>query len=364
MTTLQSLKIPIPGNSNVCSCVFASGITLLSLMMLMGLLCRTFFYRLSRLRVNRRFANSSVGRPLLLPIVAQTLLRVRQGRGAELVAVALPERTCRRQGAHPLWRSIPPLPEIGPRLRFGSCWRTIMIGISWWLRLEFLCATFGSRCAEKWISSKGISAVGRGRVKNAVELCGMAERVFVLMDSDRTSVGGEEDTPQRQIRTLAHTRPNVLPFILAKREIENYIPAVVWEDVVEQHRSLSLYTKYEKDVERANKLRAWKRLSDAEKDVADLETFFSDAKAHVSKLCDPLLVPTAVRPRRGKTGRENGGGGPVGHLTHRPRRSQLSASIKPMLKPYRSRAARGGRGAGATKAGRKGGFPQRKEDTP
>jgi hypothetical protein len=214
------------------------------------------------------------------------------GPRAELVAVALPERTCRRQGAHPLW-------EIDPST--AGDWaeaplRLLLENDNDWNIVVASARVYARPLAVDALKNGSLQRDqrgGKGEVKNAVERCGMAERVFVLMDSDRTSVGGEEDTPQRQIRTLALTRPNVLPFILAKREVENYIPAVVWEHVVEQHRSQS-YTKYEKDVERANKLRAWKRLSDAEKDVADLETFFSDAKAHVSKLCDPLLVPTAA----------------------------------------------------------------------
>lgn len=121
------------------------------------------------------------------------------------------------------------------------------------------------------------------------------------MDSDRVTVDGLEEKEQQTIRELVNDRPNVLPFILAKREVENYIPAVVWEDAVERRRTQS-HTKYETDAEWAKKLRVWNKLSDAEKDVADLETHFPGAKHYVPKLCDSALVPNAatLESRAGK----------------------------------------------------------------
>jgi hypothetical protein len=124
---------------------------------------------------------------------------------------------------------------------------------------------------------------GKGEIKNAVSVCEPPERIFILMDSDRTAPEGPEDRPQQKIRELAQSRPNILPFILAKREIENYLPATVWQDAVARRNT----------PERVRKLRKWQRLPEPDKDVIDLEEYFSDAKQHAAKLADTTLIPDA-----------------------------------------------------------------------
>ncbi len=223
-----------------------------------------------------------------------------QGPRAELVAVALPERACRRDGAYPVW-------EID-RATAGA-WseaplRLLLENDNDWQLVEAAARVYERPGAVHALKNGFLQRDQRGgksEVRKSVESCLPAERVFVLMDSDRITVGGPEDREQQAIRELVKTRPNALPFILAKREVENYIPESIWRDFVEQKRTRS-HTKYVTDVEWANKLRTWTRLPDAEKDVADLETHFSGAKQQVSKLCDPVLVPDAatLESRAGK----------------------------------------------------------------
>lgn len=71
------------------------------------------------------------------------------------------------------------------------------------------------------------------------------------------------------------------PFILAKREVENYLPQQIWEQVP-------------RSPDRVRSLRRWKRLSEIEKDFIDLEAYFGKiAKSQSAKLGDPQLLPDA-----------------------------------------------------------------------
>jgi hypothetical protein len=223
-----------------------------------------------------------------------------QGPRAELVPIALSERSCRQEGAHPVW-------EID-RATAGA-WseaplRLLLENDNDWQLVEAAARVY-DRPRSVDALNKGFlkrdQRGGKGEVRKSVESCLSAERVFVLIDSDRTHVGGQEDREQQAIRKLAKTRPNIFPFILAKREVENYIPETVWRDAVEKRRTQS-HTKYLEDKEWAKRLRTWSALSDIEKDFTDMEKYFPEAKQQVAKLCDPVLVPdvATLESRSGK----------------------------------------------------------------
>lgn len=213
------------------------------------------------------------------------------GPRAELVHVALPERTCRREGDNPVW-------EIDPAT--AGDWseaplRLLLENDNDWHLVEAAARVYGRPTvpeAQKRGFLRRDQRGGKTEVRKAVERCDLAERVFVLMDSDRDTVAGPEDKPQRDIRHAAKTRPNVKPFILRKREVENYLPEVVWRAAVEEKRTCS-HKKYTTDVEWASRLRSWRQLPEADKDIVDLETVFPDAKDHIEKFGDPTLIPDA-----------------------------------------------------------------------
>jgi hypothetical protein len=214
-----------------------------------------------------------------------------RGPRAELVPVAARARACRREGEHPVW-------EIDAST--AGVWseaplRLLLENDSDWNLVEAAARVYGRPRVTIALENKYLLRDQRGgkdEVLKAVRICRQEERVFVFMDSDRKAVGGPEDRSQHKIRRLVRKRPNVFPFILAKREVENYVPDSVW-----QHCTLGGPS------ERRKKHRAWRRLSDAEKDFVDMEAYFPDAKKHVPKLCDGTLVPNALtlESRAGKT---------------------------------------------------------------
>jgi hypothetical protein len=204
------------------------------------------------------------------------------GPRAELVPIAVKEHTCRRDGEHPVWEidastagawSEAPLRLL---LENDSDWNLVVAAARVYRRPKVVLAE-GKKFLQP--DQRG----GKTEVKKAVQSCRREERVFVMIDSDREIVDGPEAKCQRDIRDLVKERPNVFPFILTKREVENYIPDPVWRHSVVGGNP-----------QRVSKHRAWRKLSDAEKDIVDMETYFSDAKKHVPKLCDPDLVPDAA----------------------------------------------------------------------
>jgi hypothetical protein len=204
------------------------------------------------------------------------------GPRAELVSIAVKERTCRRDGEYPVWEidastagswSEAPLRLL---LENDGDWHLVEAAARVYSRPKVISAM------EKKFLHKDQRG-GKDEVMNAVKSCRREERVFVFMDSDRKTVDGPEDNTQRKVRRLARRRPNVLPFIMAKREIENYIPDSVWRHSTEGANEAKV-----------KKHRAWRRLSDSEKDFVDMETYFPDAMKHVPKLCDARLVPDAA----------------------------------------------------------------------
>lgn len=131
---------------------------------------------------------------------------------------------------------------------------------------------------------------GKGNVARAVEAAARSDRMFVLMDSDRTALMDVcradldklMDKAQRKVKDLCKKSPNVYPFILNKREVENYLPrAILQAGCVAP--------------ERRRQFRAWDRLPAEEKDVLDMAEHFGDAPkkrwlmARIVALKDPVF---------------------------------------------------------------------------
>lgn len=214
------------------------------------------------------------------------------GPRAELVPITTDDRTCRRDGDGPVWELDPA--TVGEWSEAPL--RVLLENDDDWHLVEAAARVYER---PKVVEAKRNDFLrtdqrgGKGEVKNAVESCGPSERIFVFMDSDRMSPEGDEDKPQRKIRELARERPHILPFILAKREVENYFPQELWERMVAENRS----------DERVRSLRTWKRLPDADKDYVDLEKVFGRiAKMQSAMLADPQLLPdaAALESRAGK----------------------------------------------------------------
>lgn len=214
------------------------------------------------------------------------------GPRAELVPITVAERACRTVNGHPIW-------EIDPETVGDWCempLRVLLENDADWQLVAVAARVYGRSKVEEARRSRFLQLDqrgGKGEIKNAVAVCEPPERVFILMDSDRVVTDGPEERTQQKIRDLAQLQPNVLPFILAKRELENYLPAAVWQDAVARRRT----------PERVRKLREWQRLSDSDKDVIDLEQYFADAKQQTAKFADVALIPDAetLETRAGTT---------------------------------------------------------------
>lgn len=214
------------------------------------------------------------------------------GPRAELVAVTTADRACQRDGQHPVW-------EIDPAT--AGDWaeaplRLLVENDNDWVLVACAARVYrrpAALTAEQTRSLLKDQRGGKDEVAKAVERSNPSERVFVLMDSDRESGAGPEGPTQIKVRTLAQTRPHVLPFILRKREAENYVPYEVWSSAAPKG---SYYRDRDQDrwaQDRVRARRRWERLSDEEKDHVDMETIFGDAKKQVQKLLDPDLIPDA-----------------------------------------------------------------------
>lgn len=216
-----------------------------------------------------------------------------RGRGihAELVPIALDSRICRSNGTHPVWQLDPS--TIGDWSEAPL--RVLLENDHDWILVEVAMRVYERprlRHAMARDHLRRDQRGGKGEVKKAIETCRPIERIFVLMDSDKVSLNSAEGAEQQEIRTLATTRPNIHVFILAKREVENYLPESVWSSTTGRPWPGSA-PKQDDLIARRKILRRWQRLSDEEKDFLDLETYFPDAKKHVDKLQDAMLVPDA-----------------------------------------------------------------------
>ncbi len=133
---------------------------------------------------------------------------------------------------------------------------------------------------------------GSGEVLNRLRGVKATDRIFVLMDSDRLPGSPHiEGSTQLAVREEAKRHPNVYLFILKKREAENYLPAAVWRNSTPATKGMPRGKARDKAGQRLKALRRWERLTPTEKDFADLEHFFPDAKAHLGDLLDRSIVP-------------------------------------------------------------------------
>lgn len=206
------------------------------------------------------------------------------GPYAELVPVVPAERTCCRRGKHPVWTIDPT--NAGEWSE--SPLRLLLENDADWILIEAAAGIYRRSKVVEALTKGFLRKEQRGgktEVKKAVEQCALSDRVFVLMDSDRMAVDGEEDHPQRKVREMCKLLPNVLPFILKKRELENYVPATVWREAI-QMQNQRWPRNIKKSKERAQRLREWELLSEDKKDVVDLEEYFPEAKKLVIRLLE------------------------------------------------------------------------------
>lgn len=213
------------------------------------------------------------------------------GPRAELISIALPEHTCEQKDGAPIWYIDPS--TVGEWSEKPL--RVLLENDRDWILVETATRVYARPAIRKSFSRGFIVRDQRGgvaEVKKSVAACTVDERIFVLIDSDRTEVGGAPGRTQQEILELAKTRPHIRVFILQKREVENYIPHTVWEASTGQAWRASAQQR-EKLIERRKKLAEWQQLADEAKDVIDLETYFPDAKEHITQLANPVLVPDA-----------------------------------------------------------------------
>lgn len=86
---------------------------------------------------------------------------------------------------------------------------------------------------EHWIALEGCG--GSGEVLNALERVEPHERVFVIVDSDRDEPGGEASKTAGKIEKAGAQRGADV-HVLERRELENYVPASIWEITIGHRR--------------------------------------------------------------------------------------------------------------------------------
>lgn len=84
-----------------------------------------------------------------------------------------------------------------------------------------------------WLQPDGRG--GSGEVRRAVTEAGPWVRLFVLIDSDREEPGGGESPSAHRAREEC-AAAGVPIHVLERREIENYVPAGVWSNLVGRAR--------------------------------------------------------------------------------------------------------------------------------
>lgn len=134
---------------------------------------------------------------------------------------------------------------------------------------------------------------GIGEVKSAVEASCAAgalarERLFPFVDSDRASDRDALPSTQRLLAEACQRRG--IPFhILTKREVECYVPEEL----------LDLVSMRSRNQERLRaQFRAWRRMSDAERDFLDIEAHFDRAFKNDARDALAALDDRAVFLRR------------------------------------------------------------------
>lgn len=82
---------------------------------------------------------------------------------------------------------------------------------------------------EGWLEPEGCG--GTGEVQRAIESARHPQRLFVIIDSDRDEFGGEPSEKARRIDS-ACARASIPVHVLERRELENYVPERIWQDIV------------------------------------------------------------------------------------------------------------------------------------
>ncbi|MDC0744164.1 hypothetical protein [Polyangium mundeleinium] len=155
-----------------------------------------------------------------------------------------------------------------------------------------------SALEQKWIQPRGCG--GSGEVKNAVDRVSGSERSFVIIDSDRDE---PEDGPSKTARKIKEScdAKKIPIHILARRELENYVPSSIWSMLAEWKGSKSQTirdtTKRRRARQRAVLIYSWilkqlehhgNRIKDANKEALDNVAKEIKSKANTT-LSRPIL---------------------------------------------------------------------------